>query len=469
MNSLEAQKEGDNFNVKDDGNSNKYKIKVLKNNTWGYKSKPKTKRHNKTTKHLQNNHIPNQNSQVRPRKLTSFSDYVKKNSETFTEDEKLPDRIEGTYVYDYNILYIHNILMKKFEQDKKNNLITIKNFIQLEEVKIKTCQTLIERKKSKKLLEQYRDEIQKLQSDYYKNNYLTKAEKYLQTYKKLGPISRVVSFVSNNKGGKIVAPENEKKQKKRHSIIFDYLEICRKYISIDLIRDIPNSDCCPGCGVKREDNPSIENESGSVCPNCYLETINIIRQPFFTDGTRVNNSRNNYEDRINFEKVLSRYQGKQNNKPPKELYQKLDIWFLENNLHSSEYYKNLPLVEGKKEGTTRTLMYKALGDIGCSGYYDDINLIMNVFLGWELPDVSHLEDKIMRDYDLYQIVYEEVLDKEGRKSSLNSQWRLYKHLRLLGWECKRKDFKIPTTPNILEYHVRKWKEGCKVLGWRDVK
>ena len=464
MSISKAQKRVDCF----DEESSKFKIKILKNNTWSSKPKSKKPRHDKNTQHLEIDHSPVENLQIRPRKLASFSEYVGDDNEVFTEDENLPERIEGTYMYDYNILYIHDILMKKFSQNKRNRTVLLENRIEIEEEKILTQQTLIERKKSRKRLEECRIEIEKLKSNVDQNEYLKKTEYYLEEYKKLGPISQVVSFLSNNKTGKIIAPESDKKQKMRHSIIFNYLQICSKYISIDLIRDIPNTDCCPGCGVKVEDYPLIDDESGaSICPNCGLERINIIRQPFYADGSRVNNSRNNYEDRINFEKVLARYQGKQNNKPPKELYEKLDQWFVENGLYSSEYYKNLPLIDGKKKGTSRILMYKALGEIKCSGYYDDINLIMNVFWGWTLPDVSHLETKIMKDYDTFQIVFEEVLDKEGRKSSLNSQWRLYKHLKRLGWKCNKKDFKIPTTPNILEYHKRKWNEGCTVLGWKN--
>ncbi len=460
MSNLTSQKREEDDPVFWENNKMK-KIKIVKNNTWMSSSKIKL-----TSKNKNKNKRP---QQFINRKMVSFSDYVGKDNEMFTKDENLPQRIEGSYIHDYNILYIHNILLKKFSQDKKNNLSTFQNNIIIEKDNIEKLQTLIDRKRSRKLIEYYTTEIDKLINNYTREEYLLKSKKYIEEYKKLGSIYHVVSFISNDKNMNIVAPENENIQKKRHSIIFNYLEICRKYIVIDLIRDLPNLDCCPGCGVNIKDHPVVEDETGSsICSNCCLERINIIRQPFYTDGTRVNNSRNNYEDRINFEKVLDRYQGKQNNKPPVELYNKLDIWFKKHGLKSSTFYQSLSVnEEGKKDGTSRSLMYKALGDIKCSGYYDDINLIMNVFWGWKLPNVSFLEERIMKDYDLFQIIYEEVLDKEGRKSSLNSQWRLYKHLKKLGHKCKKIDFKTPTTPNILEYHRRKWKEGCNILGWKN--
>ena len=56
-------------------------------------------------------------------------------------------------------------------------------------------------------------------------------------------------------------------------------------------------------------------------------------------------------------------------------------------------------------------------------------------------------------------------DLEGRKSSLNSQWTLYVLLKKRGYPCKSKDFKIPATPYILEYHKIKTKEAFERLGW----
>ena len=204
----------------------------------------------------------------------------------------------------------------------------------------------------------------------------------------------------------------------------------------------------------------------TICPNCGLEKINIIKSAFYADGGRINNCRNNYEDRANFEKVLMRYQGKQVTKPGKDLYIKLDEYFISRGLLSSKEYNALPLTgDGTKAGTSREMMFDVLSNIGCSGYYDDINLICSVFFGWTLPDVSHLEDDIMKDYDEFQAVYDQLPDRDGRESSLNSQWKLFILLKRRGWPCKAKDFKIPTTASILEYHKIKTKQIYQILGW----
>ena len=122
------------------------------------------------------------------------------------------------------------------------------------------------------------------------------------------------------------------------------------------------------------------------------------------------------------------------------------------------------LSDRTKLGSSRDLMFESLSNIGCSGYYDDINLICNIFFGWPLNDITYLEDDIMKDYDIFQKVYES-LDRDGRKSSLNSQWKLYILLRRRGLPCKVRDFKIPTTPHIIEYHKTITKQIYRILEW----
>ena len=398
-------------------------------------------------------------------KLNSFHEYIDE-KEDYNTDEILPDRIEGSYIYDYNILLIDDIIRKKFKRNKKNSLGILKNKLELEKSKILERQNMIERKKSRKKISEYEEEICKYKDDSDLTNYEKNSLILLEEYKKIGTISTVISFVSNKKD-EIKVYENDDKQLKRHKIISQYLEVARKYIAIDLVRQIPNDNHCPGCGTKYDEIELIEDESGAtICPICSLEKINVIKNLFFSDGSRVNNSKNNYEDRANFEKVIMRYQGKQVTKPERELYLKLDEYFMEKELPTSEEYQAMEtLSDGTKPGTSKELMFEALGNINCSGYYDDINLICNIFFGWVLPDISHLEDDIMKDYDAFQKVYDNLPDREGRKSSLNSQWKLYILLRRRGWSCKPRDFKIPTTPHILEYHKVITKQVYSILGW----
>ena len=174
----------------------------------------------------------------------SFKMYVD-DDENFQEEEKLPDRIVGSYFYDYNILKIDEILMKKFNQDKKKNLNILKKQLIEEKDKISGKQNLIERKASRKKIKEIEDKLYKFEQNIDKNEYITKSRTLLNEYKKIGFISTIVGFTSNTQENEIISPESEEQQKHRHKIIFSYLEIVRKYIPIDLIRNLPKSNSCP--------------------------------------------------------------------------------------------------------------------------------------------------------------------------------------------------------------------------------
>lgn len=406
------------------------------------------------------------NPEVEKRNLKSLKMYTTDKDSDIYEYDKLPSIIEGNYTYDYNILNIHNLILKRFKMLKIKNSNILNNKLEIEQENIKKRQKIVDRIASNKNIEKILHELEKLKNNIDYNEYLDKSSKFIKEYIKLGPIVKVISFTKNNRDNDVLCPEDDETQIIRHRLIFEYLEIARKYIQINLIRIIPNTNCCSGCKIDFDECPMETDVQGLYyCTNCGLEIIMISKTPFYKDGNRVNSSRNNYEDRANFEKVILRYQGKQPNKPGKELYERLDEYFISKNLPSSKEVKAKPLINDKRPGTSRQLMYKALKDLGYSSYYDDINLICNVFWGWKLPNIAHLEDQIIKDYDISQRVYDNLPNKDGRKSSLNSQWRLYKHLCRLDWPCKSKDFKIPTTPDILEFHTMKWAEICAILNW----
>jgi len=421
----------------------------------------------------------------KPRKLLSFNNYITQEDKIQSvNDEKIPDKIEGTYKHDFNILDVHNTIVKKFQHEKEHKIKKLEIDLKAEEKKINGRQNMVERKNSLKVINEIKKNIEDIISEKSFREYLQKIQPLLEGYNLLGTMSNVISFAKKRLEEEISedqSPEPHEDQNKRHQLILDFIEIARRYIQIDLIREIKEGNNCPVCGTKLDDTMSNMDDDGiSICPDCGVERISVVRTKFYQDNARTNNSGNNYEDRANFKKVLMRYQGKQPDKPPLELYERLGEYFtdsetpkidiLGDNIRkflSPDEIRNLELnSEGEKIGTSRSLMYKALKDTGNSDYYDHINIILNEMWGWALPDVSHLEDKIMEDYDTSQRIYE-VIPKD-RKSSLNSQFRLFKHLRRLGYPCKSKDFRIPTTHDILEFHNSTWAKMCEILNWENL-
>ena len=424
----------------------------------------------------------------KPRRLKSFNIYLTEDDNVQSVNEyndTLPDKVEGTYKYDFNIVDIHDLILKRFDRRKQHDVKRLQEELHSEDEKMKGRQNMVERKASIRITDRLKETLDNILSGKDFNSYLYKIKPLVDQYNLIGTLSKIVSFATNKKKveeEEEELPEDPNTQLKRHQVIFDFLEIARKYIQIDLIREVKEGNICSSCGFKLEDVNSDADDSGIiVCSNCGIERIAVVRSRFYKDNTRTNNSGNNYEDRANFEKVVMRFQGKQPDKPPLDLYIVLENHFREKELPridihdngipiyvSSDYIKNHISLnnDGEKDGTSRSLMYKALKDTGNSNYYDHINLILHEMWDWELPDVSYLEDMIMDDYDKSQRIYE-VLPKD-RKSSLNSQFRLFKHLRRLGYPCKARNFRIPTTHDILEFHENIWAKICEILGWENL-
>lgn len=431
--------------------------------------------------------IPGEVNNIKSRGLKSFNSYLSEDDKVVSVNEyndTVPENVEGVYKYDFNLVDIHDVILKKFDHQKNYEIVTLEQMLLKEKEKSKEYQNMVDRKATLKNIERIEDRIKQIKNNSGFDHYINKISPLIEEYNLMGTLSKIVSFATKKDipvEEPDELPETPEVQEKRHQIIYDFIEVARKYIDLDIIRENKVGNVCQTCHQKLEDIDMDETEDSGIiiCPNCNTEKISVVRSRFYKDNDRTNNSGNNYEDRTNFLKVLMRYQGKQPDKPPSELYIKLEHYFSSNKLPkisidggepvyvTSEYIRNMPLnSEDEKDGTNRSLMCMALRDIGCSGYYDHLNIILNEMWGWKLDDVTHLEDQIMNDYDESQRVYE-IIPKD-RKSSLNSQFRLYKHLRRLKHHCKSKNFRIPTTPDILEFHENLWSKICEMLSWENL-
>jgi len=394
----------------------------------------------------------------------------------------LPNRIEASYTDDFNILEVHELIMKRFTLLQGQKITQLEESIKNEQQKLNVPQTLVDKKAILATLEKLKKELERYKSDQDRQEYLAQAGKLIDIYKEIGTTTKIISFKtgianwtnkkgssgslswvsnknksqdwSNQKGSSGSIQETEEQKKIRHATITQYLEIARQYIQIDVIREFPITNNCPGCGTDLT-NLIIDDESGiQTCPKCGIEKYTLLRTPIFIEGQKQNN-RNGYDDRDNFYKALMRYQGKQPNRIRNDLTSILDNYFRLFGLPTSEEVKKMPLTEkGTRGETTRELIYRALSETGNATYYEDVNLICHLYWGWTLPDISHLEDQIMDDYDKTQKVYESL--PKNRKSNLNTQYRLFKHLQLRGHKCSIDDFKMVKTREILEYHDATW-------------
>lgn len=386
----------------------------------------------------------------------------------------IPQSIVGTYVDDYNIIEVHKVLIKRFHLLRNKQIRQLNQKKIIEKSKIERVQSIIERKTSLSNIEKIDLELQSLSNLVEYNEYMNKVKDLIESYYRLCSTPKVVSFGTSSIKDTLTDEELSKIQQ-RIQIINKYLRITQRYMRIDVIQEIINSpqDICTGCGNVLPELVVDYTQNIQSCPICSIERVIITQTAFYKDTSRINtSSRNNYDDRDNFWKAVLRFKGSRPNnlqqKTLDNMFSNLNSYFKGYNLPTSEQIKNKPLDHrGRREGTDKEMMYKALSNIGYAAYYENINLICHLYWGWELPDISQIEDIIMEDYDKSQRVFEKV--KKDRKSSLNGQYRLFKILERHNFKCRSDDFKIVKTDEILGYHEEMWEMICKELGWVFVK
>jgi len=391
-----------------------------------------------------------QNKQSKERAYYSLSDI---NTPTAPKFEGIPDTLSVSYVNDFNLIKVHETILRKLKAES-NQLTQLKTDLSFELDSIQKPQTIIERNKSLNKIKSIREEMQAIRSGIKIQKYLDKADPLIEEYKRIVPQKRKIDFTCKNTQELDEEEENDPKYRRKINLIDRYLYFARNYININVVQRKKNVNKC-GCGCDLTDVP-IDNFGTQMCPECETERY-IIGFNLYKSDTLA--SRNDYSDKDNFQKALLRYQGKQVDKIPDSLFGDLDKYFISRGKPTSEKIKCRTLDgKGRKVGTDLQMLYKALLATGYSSLYEDANLIAHRYWGWKLPDVTHLESIIMRDYEKTQRIYN-MLQKE-RSSSLGTQFRLFKHLELRGHPCSIGDFKVVKMRESVEHHNAMWRDMC---------
>lgn len=235
-----------------------------------------------------------------------------------------------------------------------------------------------------------------------------------------------------------------------------FIQIAIEYTEINVIFDQKHKFNCKNCGIDLSTVEQDEETSCVVCPNC-----NLIRY-LFQKFNRVDElSTSDYEDSVNFWRGILRFQAKENIELPSKLYADLNDYFGSYGLPIGSVIKNMPFAESRTIVGKR-IMRKALANKGYEELYEDINLIIFEYWGWEPPDISHLEEKLMDHYHKTESVFKRIKGK--RKASINIPWRLKKHLLICSYPVAYYDFKLVDTREIIEYYEQVFNTMCMESG-----
>jgi hypothetical protein len=391
-----------------------------------------------------------------------FSTWTANKQETHVMEE-LPTKISGTYNEDYNIIYVDEIIRKKLQQEKFTHVQCLKNRLKtLDNISMQP-QTYLMRKRTLDTIQKLQSEISQIESGERLRIYNNRVNDILTKYRQYsGKVKTVIFDFDDDEQ----YHEMDDDVRRRISLIDRFLDIASEYIQIDIIR-INNrpADICSGCGASLAKVAT--NEEGTIrCPNdeCRTEHNVIILAKLAKDGSRINTCSSTDDESIdNFLRAFTRFQGLQQDHPDDSLYIELDNYFARHDRPSGDEIKRLPLNErGRRGDTNHKMLWNALSQIGRSEYYEDANLIGHLYWGWTLPNVMHHKETIILHYNKTQKVFYQIPPEErGRNSSLGTQYRLWRHLQLVGHDCYMDEFKIAENPESIRLHNRLWRLMCE--------
>lgn len=373
-----------------------------------------------------------------------------------------PISITGTYIEDYNICSIDDIIKNKLKEEEIYYLPILKSSILYLEEELKLRHDLINYNRIKSDISRYVKIIKDVKSGKRYNDYINLTKDIIDEYASIRSDIKELDFheIMNPKVSEVEAD-------RKIYLIERYLEIAKKYIDIDVSRVRLEEDyICQNCSASLKD--LIPDENGIItCEVKECQTEHNISTNISSKKDVYKSNNSNSDDSIdNFMKAFYAYQGivKMSKEEEKEICELLDEFFTSIGRPIGEEIKKLPLNKrGLRGDTNHKMMHMALSKINKTRHYRYTNYIGSIYWGWKLPNVSHLEEIIKRDYMKTQAAYNQIpKDLKERSSSLGTHYRLYRHLRLRGHKCHMDEFKIAENDKSTRIHENSWRLTCEL-------
>ena len=314
----------------------------------------------------------------------------------------------------------------------------------------------------KKILEEHkthRERIDDLINMTSYNFYIVESNDIIENYKKILRTPVKISFFS--------LPDNTSNNEKKDELITSYIQIAKKYLkNIDVDIDFTQKAkkvVCDICGSKKV----ITSETVFlICQDCGYEKDRNGAKISYTDISRTTIlQKYTYERRLHFRDCINQFQGKQNCKIDENLYKDLDEEFMKHHMLIGDVdtprcqrYKNVEL--------EHVMLF--LKELGYDKQYDNAKYIYSVITSKKLPNLSHLEDQLMADFDILVNAYVKKYKYENkivRKSFMNIQYVLFQLLNKNKYQCRKEDFNILKTNDRKTFHDDIAKSLFEDLGW----
>lgn len=350
-----------------------------------------------------------------------------------------------------DITDIDNKIREKFSSEIKKVHALKKKLIEIN----KTLLTNIQPRMQKDLELYKKDlefQIKKIESNEDLNFYTIETAELLDRYNFTLKTPIKLSFVGKIKGD----------DKEKNEVVKKYIEVAQKYYPI-AIKPVEknNSLVCKNCPNKKD---FVQEENAFVCPECGAEQELPPQTVSYKDNDRVNiTAKYTYDRKVHFRDCMNQYQGKQNCTIDQKVYDDLEDIFdrhhlLVNKISDDKYQRFSKITK------EHILMF--LKELGYSKHYENVNLIYYNLTGIKPDDISHLEDKLLADFDLLVETYDKYFkNKVERVNFISTQYVLYQLLQRYKHPCKKEDFIILKTMDRKHFHESLMRELFGLLSW----
>ena len=282
-----------------------------------------------------------------------------------------------------------------------------------------------------------RAKIRDMETNFDLACYMWATSDLIEKYRSLTNTDTRSSFV------RIQTDVSTTQQHEKNQLVLEYLRIAKTYVNLENVSRIVVASACHQC---RSTNLETNDDDILVCKKCGAENDNLDESPTFKDSERVNMaSRYTYTCRGHFIEATNRFEGKQNVVIDPEV---ISLLKEELKLHGLTDTPGPKMAA--KDHVYMFLVEKKLNEI-----YADINLIDFLITGVNPPDITEYRDEMLEMLEYVEEAYLYVKDK-CRNNSLNVNWKLYKLLQLLDYQCKKNDFYCLKTPTKQDEHDETW-------------
>ena len=347
----------------------------------------------------------------------------------------------------YDILQIDN----RFKEDileKKKNIVKYKKLLKELEITLSKDNKDKIKRMIKNEYECLKKKISDLENDTKLNFYLLETTHIIEKYKTILRKPIKISFLG----------KKPKKNKEKDILVNKYLNIIKNYKDI-IINNNEDNYKCENC--ENSENFNILENNIYICENCGSQKRMIKYISSYTDIERVNiSAKYMYDRKIHFRDCINQYQGKQNSTIEKEVYKNLEKQFKLHHLllENEKGYK-------KFKNITKQHVLIFLKDLGYSKHYENVHLIHYTLTGVKPDDISHIQNKLLNDFDTLTELYDKMFKKLKRKNFINTQYVLYQLLKRHRHPCNKEDFTILKTVDRKSFHDDICKKMFMKLGW----